>query len=137
MEKKGIVVAYGRLWSRKLSEKRMFRDIPKIRKKRIGLYVLCKRERVVYIGKSEANLRNRIETHTKDRLRNKWDSFSWFFTRPKYTSDLEALLHKVFGPPGVITRGGFIEAKKCFQIKNIYGNTITNRKVMSTKGLSW
>ena len=114
MKKKGIVVAYGKLWSRKRSAKRMFKDIPKIRKRRIGLYVLYKKEKVIYIGKSETNLRSRIETHTKDRLRNKWDSFSWFFTRPKYTSDLEALLHKVFRSL-VITRGGFIEAKKYTQ----------------------
>lgn len=113
MIRKGVVIAYGRKWNRRISQERRFRNIPKIRGKRIGIYVLYKKKKIIYIGRSEANIRNRIESHTRDRLRNKWDSFSWFIARPKYTSDLEALLHKIFYKiVEVRTRGGFVEAKK-------------------------
>lgn len=116
MRKRGIVIAYGRKWDRRTCEKRHFAHIPKIRGKRIGLYVLYKGRRIVYVGKSETNLRRRIDEHTKDHLKNKWDSFSWFISKTKYTADLEALLHKIFFRSKDIkftkVRANFIEAKR-------------------------
>ncbi len=96
MKKDSIAIAYGRKWKRARHERNHFDGIPKYRRKRIGLYVLYKNRKIVYIGKSESNLRVRIDNHTQDHLKNRWDSFSWFILRPKYTSDLEALLHKIF-----------------------------------------
>ena len=116
MIKRGIVTSYGRRWNKKACQKNSFADIPKIRGKRIGLYVLYKDTKIVYLGKSETNLRRRIKEHTQDRLKQKWNFFSWFITRPKYTADLEALIHRLFWDTSEIgesiARGGFIEARR-------------------------
>lgn len=114
--KKGIVTAYGRNWERKPHEEHGFRAIPKFKGERVGLYVLYKKKDIVYIGKSEKNIRMRLMAHTKDRYANAWDYFSWFITKIAYTSDLEALLHKIFHDITKVTlnriKAGFQEAKK-------------------------
>ncbi len=100
MKKDRVILAYGRKWDRRLSEKTGFKDIPKKEEgRRSGVYVLYNKKRVVYIGKSvkhKKSLRGRIGEHITDKLKNKWDSYSWFITRKKYTSDLEGLLHNIF-----------------------------------------
>lgn len=90
MRRRGVVVAYGRKWNRSESAKNGFAGIPKIRGRRVGLYVLYKGKRIVYIGKSETSLRRRLNEHIGDSLKHRWDSFSWFITKQKYTADLEA-----------------------------------------------
>lgn len=114
MRKKGVVLAYGPRWIRKRSENNDFSRIPHMRGGSVGLYVLYKNERVIYIGKSETSLSKRLCNHTTDHLKNKWDAFSWFITRRKYVADLEALLHRApfkIGKPNRV-RAKFIEAKR-------------------------
>jgi len=114
--KKAIVTAYGRNWERKPHEEHGFKAIPKVEGKRVGLYILYKRKNIVYIGKSEKNIRNRLMEHTRDRLAKDWDYFSWFITKEEYTSDLEALLHKIFHDLTKVTlcriKAGFQDARK-------------------------
>ncbi len=93
--KRGVVVGYGRNWKRSTQEKKNFSDIPKIRGKRGGLYILYSKKKIVYIGKSDDLIR-RLGQHTKGALKTKWDSFTWFITKKSYTSDLEALLHHIY-----------------------------------------
>ena len=122
INKKGIILAYGKKWDRKNHENDGFSRIPKIRdiktkrEKRIGLYILFNDRKIVYVGKSEACLRKRIRAHTKDKFKDQWDSFTWFITKSYYTSDLEALLHNIFYDIRAVTlnkiRAGFINAKK-------------------------
>ena len=97
MRREGIVLAFGRRWDRRRSGKCDFKDVPnRVRGRSSGLYMLYNKKRVVYIGKSFANLRSRIRQHTGDHLKNKWDSYAWFITRKRYTSILEALLLNIF-----------------------------------------
>ena len=114
MKKRGVVLAYGPRWIKKEAQIGGFRRIPDLRGQNVGLYVLYKNEEVVYIGKSESNLRRRLREHTKDHLENKWDAFSWFITRKKYVSDLEALLHRAPFRVKCLNRcrAKFIEAKR-------------------------
>lgn len=94
--RKGLVLRYGRKWLRRISERHGFNDIKPVYGHCGGLYVLYKGKNVVYIGKARTNLAKRLRDHTADHLKNKWDAYSWFITRPKYISDCEALLHRMF-----------------------------------------
>jgi hypothetical protein len=97
MKREGIILAFGRRWDRRLSEKCDFKDVPKrVKGRSCGLYVLYNKKRIIYIGKSLASLKSRIRQHTGDHLKNKWDSYAWFITRRRYTSILEALLLNIF-----------------------------------------
>jgi hypothetical protein len=92
-----MILAYGKRWNRSLSEKHNFKDVRKKEEGRSsGLYILYNKKRIVYVGKSIAGLRARIRQHTADHLKNKWDSFTWFLARKRFTSELEALLHNIF-----------------------------------------
>jgi hypothetical protein len=116
-QKRGVVKKYGRRWKRSDYEKNAFKELPRHRGKRNGLYVLYKGNKIVYIGKSETNIHLRLVSHTKDRIKDKWDSFSWFITRGKYTADLEAPLFNIFWDvtkiQESINKAIFIEATKC------------------------
>lgn len=99
-EDRAIIFAYGRKWSRRDSEENEFMGMPdKEGGRRSGIYILYNKKRIVYIGKSESNkkaLRGRIKDHTKDHLKKEWDSYTWFITKKRHTSDLEGLLHNIF-----------------------------------------
>lgn len=79
MKKEAIIFGYGRRWYRRNCEMNNFQDIPeKMNERKGGVYVLYNKNRIVYIGKSETNLRKRIKNHLSDRLKDKWDFLSWF-----------------------------------------------------------
>ncbi len=110
--KRGIVVAYGKRWDRHICEKNNFEDVPKrVKGRSSGLYVLYKNNRVIYVGKSETGLRSRISRHVSDNLKKKWDSFTWFITRKRYTHELEAFLHKTLWGVKDVLKGNTQEAK--------------------------
>lgn len=44
----------------------------------IGVYLLHDRERVIYVGRATDAIGDRLKAHTIDRLRSRWDRFSWF-----------------------------------------------------------
>lgn len=118
-----LITAYGRFWSRDMWEqnnKKMYgtsfvtKNAPCVDfSDHAGIYMLHMGYHVIYVGKA-TNLRTRLEAHTKDKKRNKWDRFSWFSIRDlecglgelnkkSLTSDalldtLEALLIEVLGP---------------------------------------
>lgn len=97
MRKEAIVFGYGRRWDRRNCKMEKFQSIPeKISERKSGIYVLYNKNRIVYIGKSEKNLKDQIKRHLSDRLKDKCDSFTWFIAKRRYTHDLEALLHKIF-----------------------------------------
>ena len=52
--------------------------------KQTGIYILYDHRDIIYIGHSKGNLGQRIKQHTnpKDRLRHRWDRFSWFGILP-------------------------------------------------------
>ena len=123
MKSDKIILAYGRRWDRKLSEKYDFKDIPENAEgRRSGIYILFKDKIIYYIGKSLSGLRNRIKQHTKDKHRNNWDSYTIFFTRKRFTSELEGIMLKMFWKVKDVTvdlHSPKIKAKKIEQDKEI------------------
>lgn len=73
-----------------------------------GVYLLHYGRDVVYVGRAvERPLGKRLYEHTQDRLRGRWDSFSWFgLLRVTETGDLE----EVSITPTVDTIIGTLEA---------------------------
>lgn len=49
--------------------------------KQVGVYILHDRDRVIYVGRASSELFTRLKAHTIDRLRGRWDRFSWFGLR--------------------------------------------------------
>ena len=45
-----------------------------------GVYILHYGQEIVYVGQavSDSGIGKRLRDHTKDRLSNRWDGFSWF-----------------------------------------------------------
>ena len=46
-----------------------------------GVYLLYNHNQVIYVGRSE-HLGKRLYQHTRDRLKGRWNQFSWFGLRP-------------------------------------------------------
>jgi hypothetical protein len=65
-----------------------------------GIYVLRKEGVPHYVGQA-SNLPYRIRHHLRDRLRGKWDGFSFYVVaRTRYLTDLETLLSRIINPRG-------------------------------------
>lgn len=47
----------------------------------VGVYLLHDRDRVLYVGRADTAIGERLFAHTKDRLSGRWDRFSWFGLR--------------------------------------------------------
>lgn len=143
------ISAYGRFWSRDIWESTNYQlygvnFIKKISGSKPlsgvsvdftdaqGIYLLHKGYQVVYVGRAgEGRLGHRLEEHTLDSLRNRWDSFSWFSIDPIEKEDklsnytikqedllaaLEALLIETVGPELNMKRGDNFSDKEFEQI---------------------
>lgn len=76
-----------------------------------GIYVLLKNGLPHYVGQA-ANLPYRIRNHSRDRLRGKWDAFSFYVIgRTRYLTDLETLLSRIVNPKGAKVIGRLRTAK--------------------------
>jgi hypothetical protein len=83
--------------------RREFKDL--LGKNKAGIYVLYKGCVPYYVGKA-INLPSRINDHTRDRLKNKWDEFSFYVAgRTGYSKHLESLLLRIVLPKGA-RKGG-------------------------------
>lgn len=47
-----------------------------------GIYLLHDFRETVYVGRAESTLGARLYAHTRDRLKTRWNRFSWFGFRP-------------------------------------------------------
>ena len=108
----------------------------------IGVYILYNHNRVIYVGRSVESLGNRLYAHTTDRLKGRWNQFSWFGLKPiadtgtlqdvpaQYASTpmipvLEALLIEACEPSQNRRRGDDFNAIEYIQVVVI---AITNRE---------
>ena len=49
----------------------------------VGVYILYNHYQIIYIGQSlKGGLGNRLRDHTRDRLKGRWNRFSWFGLMP-------------------------------------------------------
>ena len=79
-----------------------------------GLYLLYDHRSIIYVGRAtQQSLGSRLRDHTCDRLRSRWDRFSWFcFWGVKESGELVSLWDESFDTETMISQveGVFIEA---------------------------
>ena len=117
-----LITAYGRFWDRNLfqtNKNHLYGSNIKTKNADVydfhecgGIYLLHKGYNVTYVGQAE-KLSKRLEDHTTDHLRNRWDNFSWFcidsidnetnentksMSNEAILDTLEALLIETLGP---------------------------------------
>ena len=72
-----------------------------------GIYALYKGRKLYYVGIAK-NLLWRVDCHTKDRHKNRWDKVSFFvIDKHRYSKDTETIILRIAGPKGNGTRGKF------------------------------
>lgn len=88
--RKLIVKAYGLHWKRNNVDWKKPNDLKVLGAqseaknvnfaKMRGVYILHNEQEIVYVGQaiSEEGIGKRLREHTKDRLANRWNTFSWF-----------------------------------------------------------
>ena len=138
-----LITAYGRFWSRDIWEsnnRRLYGASAKSSNtigvdfsECNGIYLLHKGYEVIYVGQA-TRLIDRIDAHTKDDKRNRWDNFSWFclddidkntedtkdqksMSIPALLDTLEALLIETLGPERNKKVGNGFEDKEFEQIE--------------------
>jgi len=133
-EETGIIDALGVYWERSMID--WNKKLPKLLGKteagtivdfsdRPGIYLLYDRRDIVYVGKTTA-LGSRLKDHaTIDRLKARWDRFSWFsiaeptsVTETIILTTLEALLVESVEPPLNRQRGEGFKAIEYYQIED-------------------
>ena len=85
----GAINAFGMFWRRdwinwerpELIGKQEGADLNVNFNDQVGVYLLHDRERVIYVGRAENTLIERIKAHTTGRFGGRWDRFSWFGLR--------------------------------------------------------
>ena len=140
-----LITAYGRFWSRilwKNNNKRLYGTSVKTANaagvdftEKAGIYLLHKGYEVIYVGQAK-KLVERIDAHTRDDKRNRWDNISWFcldeleespdkeliksqksLSIPALLDTLEALLIETLGPERNKKVGNGFEDKEFEQIE--------------------
>ena len=72
-----------------------------------GIYSLYKGKKLYYVGIAQ-NLLSRVEGHTKDKHKNRWDKVSFFvIDKHRYSKDIETVILRIAEPRGNGTRGKF------------------------------
>lgn len=82
---------------------------------RQGIYALYRRGKLYYVGLA-GNLRNRLQTHLRDRHGHSWDQFSVYLTiGDEHMRELEALILRIVRPKGNKVKGKFIRSENLFR----------------------
>ena len=72
-----------------------------------GIYALYNGSKLYYVGIAK-NLLNRVDWHTKDKHKDKWDRVSFFvIDKHRYSKDIETVILRIAEPKGNGTRGKF------------------------------
>jgi len=72
-----------------------------------GIYALYKGNKLYYVGIAN-NLLWRVEHHTRDKHKNRWDNVSFFIIdKHRYSKDIETVILRIAEPKGNGTRGKF------------------------------
>ena len=90
-------------------------DIPNSRStpKGCGIYALYDNHGLYYVGLTNYSLRGRIQRHTKNRHKGKWERFSWYqIPKINYTKDIESIILRIVDPKGNRVKGKFKTRRK-------------------------
>ena len=92
---------------------------------RIGIYALYRRGKLYYAGLA-SDLRGRLRTHSHDRHKGGWDTFSVYLTiGDKHLRELESLILRVVQPPGNRQLGKFSGAQN---LNRHFGQAIAKKQ---------
>jgi hypothetical protein len=95
-----------------------------------GIYALYNNHGLYYVGLTDYSLRGRIQKHTQDHHKGKWERFSWYHI-PKLTltKDIETILLSIIDPKGNRVKGKFKKKQRESQKKK----KIPKKKVVKTR----
>lgn len=72
-----------------------------------GIYALYKGKKLYYVGIAQ-NLLGRVDWHTRDKHKNRWDKVSFFvIDKHRFSKDIETVILRIADPKGNGTRGKF------------------------------
>src|SRR3989338_8951928 len=72
-----------------------------------GIYALYKGDKLYYVGIAQ-NLLDRVDWHTRNKHKNRWDKVSFFIIdKHRYSKDIETVILRIAEPRGNGTRGKF------------------------------
>lgn len=72
-----------------------------------GIYALYKGRKLYYVGIAQ-NLLGRVDGHTRDKHKNRWDKVSFFvIDKHRYSKDIETVILRIAEPRGNGARGKF------------------------------
>jgi hypothetical protein len=79
---------------------------------RIGIYALYRRRGKLYYAGLASDLRNRLNSHLRDRHKKRWETFSVYLTiGDEHLRELESLILRIVQPPGNEQLGKFSGAE--------------------------
>lgn len=152
--------AFGRYWNRQLFESNKYKlygvSFQKRKPQRArnmansvdfsdsaGVYLLHNGYNIVYVGRASGmRLADRINEHTTDQLRNRWNSFSWFcitseqninIDSDKFLLALEALLIEIIGADYNMRKGDNFQDKEFEQITECDYYTMLSNQLQTTQ----
>ena len=77
-----------------------------------GIYALYDNHGLYYVGLTDFSLRGRIQKHTQDHHKDKWERFSWYQIRDsEHTKDIETIILSIIDPKGNKVKGKFKKKK--------------------------
>ncbi len=108
--KGSLVKGYIPLISRSFLEFETFRNkMKEILRGNIGVYILYKNDDLYYVGITRRDLFWRLDAHTKDKHKDKWNKFSVFIIgKGKYLKDIESMIHRISYTKANVAKGKFI-----------------------------
>ncbi len=75
-----------------------------------GVYVLYNKGKLYYVGITTQDLFWRLDCHTRDKHKGKWDKFSVFIiSKDRYLKDIESMVHRISELKANIAKGKFRE----------------------------
>jgi predicted GIY-YIG superfamily endonuclease len=78
-----------------------------------GIYALYDNHGLYYVGLTDYSLRGRIQKHTQDHHKGKWERFSWYqIPKLTLTKDIETILLSIIDPKGNKVKGKFMKKKR-------------------------
>jgi len=95
-------------WGEDLSISRIYDEALGHKKSGRGIYALYKDDRLVYVGKTGKSIRKRLKDHLRDKLKGKWNKFSFYqVKKTQYIKDIETLILRIGKPKLNIVKGTF------------------------------
>jgi len=100
-----------RIWGEDFSISQIHEKAPGHKISGRGIYALYKDDKLVYTGIAKKSIRGRLKDHLRDKLKGKWNKFSFYqVKKTQYIKDIETLILRI-GKPKLNTVKGTFRSK--------------------------